>query len=290
MIINNIKTAALLGSLTGLFMLVGGLLGGQSGMVFALITAIAVNFFSYYFSDKIVLSLYKAQPLSQTTHTALYQLVQELAQNMKLPMPKLWIIDTPIANAFATGRNPHHSSIAVTTGILNLLTLDELRGVLAHELSHIKNRDILVGTLAATCAGAIGFLANMLQHMVFWQSRSDRNSRGQNPVVLFIISLLIPLIATLIQLAISRTREYLADETGAHACQDPLALATALEKLHFHTQNIHFNQNNMSHAATAHLFIVNPFSLSKITHLFSTHPPISERIKRLKSMNTRPLN
>ena len=200
-------------------------------------------------------------------------------------MPKLWLIRTPMANAFATGRSPSHASVALTTGILEILDHHELRGVLAHELSHIKNRDILVATVAATLATAIGYLANMMHHLAFWRSiDGDKEKRGGNPLVLLVISIIMPIAATLIQLAISRSREYLADETGAHGCHDPLALASALEKLHNHIPHAHLNPENTVQAGTASLFIVHPFNSRTALSWFSTHPPLRSRIERLQKM------
>lgn len=280
MFINKLKTVLLLGILSGICLLMGQLLGGEQGLIIAFIMALIINCFAYFFSEKLVLYLYKAQPLNRDEYPWIYQMVEELRIPLNLPMPKLWIIKTPVPNAFATGRSPKHASIAVTTGILEVLNHEELRGVLAHELSHIYNRDILVSTIAATIATTIGYCANMLHHMA-WRSSSKRKE-GINGVIAFIIALIIPIIATLIQLAISRSREYLADETGAHTCQDPLALASALEKIHQATKAVHFASDDAARAATAHLFIINPFSGKSLVNLFSTHPPIEKRVERLK--------
>lgn len=284
MFFNILKTIVLLTILSGLLILIGGLIGGTAGVQFALIISLLMNGIAYFFSDRIVLSLYGAQPLNQNQYPALYAMVHELAQRMQLPMPKLWIINTSMANAFATGRSPEHASIAVTTGILQLLDEHELRGVLAHELAHVKNRDVLVATIAATIATAIGYLAHMLQYAAFWGSVSDNRRRNGNPLVMILVAVLMPIAATLIQLAISRSREYLADETGAHTCQDPLALASALEKLHSHIPHAHLHAQDVQHASTAPLFIVHPFSSSGLIGLFSTHPPIHSRIARLRTM------
>jgi heat shock protein HtpX len=202
---------------------------------------------------------------------------------MRLPMPKLWIVHTPVANAFATGRNPRNSSIAVTSGILAILEPDELRGVLAHEMSHIQNRDILVGTLAATMATAIGYLANMAQHSLMWGNDSRR--KGSNIFGLLFAAVLMPLAATILQLSVSRSREYLADETGAHACRDPLALASALKKLHNNVRHAHFDKEDSVQASTASLFIVHPFLAKGMLNLFSTHPPLEKRIERLQTLH-----
>lgn len=277
---NSIKTVLLLSGLSGLLLLIGYLIGGTSGITIALFFAIGMNFFAYFYSDKLVLRLYKAKKLDPATYDWVYTQVKELAHTMKIPMPKLWLVENPMANAFATGRNPKNASVAVTTGILSLLTQRELRGVLAHELSHVKNRDILVGSIAATLATAIGYVAQMLQMSAIFGS-SDRGRR--NPLSLLVIVLLMPLAATLMQLAISRSREYLADETGAECTDDPEALAAALEKLVHNIPNAHLN-NEPATASTASLFIVHPFLKHSWTELFSTHPPLRDRIMRLRQM------
>lgn len=284
MIINKLKTVILLSCLTGLFLFFGGLFGGKSGIEFALIMALVFNGIAYFYSDKIVLKLYKAESLDKVRYNRIYEIVEELATKMHLPMPKLWLINTPMANAFATGRNPKNASVAVTTGILSILNETELRGVLAHELSHVKNRDILVSTIAATMAAAIGYLANMFRYAAIWGSNSDR--KKSNPLGLLIVSILVPIAATLIQLAVSRSREYLADETGAMHSEDPLALARALEKLQMSSTMNHW-QDDTAHASTASLFIVNPFNGSSLVNLFSTHPPLEKRIAKLRNMYQR---
>lgn len=284
MFMNKLKTFVLLAGLSGLLLFIGNIIAGPTGIQFALIIAFIMNGIAYFFSDRIVLRMYKAQKLDQKQYEFIYKMIQELTQDMKLPMPKLWLVHTPMANAFATGRNPHHASIAVTTGIIDLLDHDELRGVLAHELSHIKNRDILVVTIAATIATAVGYLAHMLQFAVFWGSFGGNNRRrGNNPIVMILVAILMPIAATLIQLAISRSREYLADETGAQHCNDPLALASALEKLHQHIPHAHLDNKDTQRASTASLFIVHPFTSSTFVSLFSTHPPMHKRIARLRS-------
>jgi heat shock protein HtpX len=278
-----IKTILLLTGLSGLLLLLGSLIGGVGGMQIALVLAIAMNGFSYFFSDTIVLRLYQAQSLDPQRHEALYSMVRELIIPMNLPMPKLWLIDSPMANAFATGRNKDHASIAVTSGILTLLDRHELRGVLAHELAHIKNRDILVTTIAATIAAAIGYVAHMLQHATLWGAGARR--KGGNPLALFLMAIIMPIAATILQLAVSRSREYLADETGAHYCQDPLALASALEKLHTYIPHAHLNADERHKASTASLFIVHPFAGDGVAALFSTHPPMHCRIARLQELH-----
>lgn len=276
---NQLKTVILLATLMGLLMLLGGLLGGYSGIVIAFIVALLINGITYFFSDSLVLKMFNAKPLDKDKYQWIHSTVEDLAIKNKIPMPKLWIINNQMANAFATGRNPQHASVAVTTGILNILEKDELRGVLAHELSHIKNRDILVSTIAATVATAIGFIANMMQHMAYWGSGERR--RGPHPLVMLFVALLMPIAATLIQLAISRSREYLADENGAYTSHDPLSLASALEKLQTNLAYAHLKKNDFAHASTAHLFIVYPFTAKGLMALFSTHPPMHKRIERL---------
>lgn len=284
MIFNMLKTAVLLIILSGLLALIGGLIGGVSGIQLALFISLLMNGITFFFSDRIVLSLYKAQPLDKNHYGWIYDIVEELAHKMQLPMPKLWLVSTPVANAFATGRNPKHASIAVTTGILSLLDAEELRGVLAHELAHIKNRDTLITTIAATVASAIGHLAYMLRHMALWGSvNSDR--RKENPFVLVIVSILMPFAATLVQLAISRSREYAADDTGAQCCRTPLALASALQKLENNVKYAHMNAENMQQTSTASLFIVHPFTSHSLSSLFATHPPISKRVARLHQLS-----
>ena len=259
MFFNTLKTIILLGSLSGLLLLIGGLIGGTTGIQYALIMSLIFNGIAYFFSDRIVLNMYGARPLDPQSYPNVYAIMEELTQTMQLPMPKLWLIHNPMANAFATGRNPSHASIAVTTGILDLLDQHELRGVLAHELAHVKNRDILVATIAATIATTIGYLASMLRWSSLWSSSNDRRRNG-NPFLLLLVSILMPIAATIIQLAISRSREYLADETGSDCCKDPLALASALEKLHNHIPHAHLNNKDTKKASTAPLFIVNPFT------------------------------
>ncbi len=280
---NQFKTVLLLGSLSGIFLFLGNLLGGSSGLLIAAIMAILMHFFSYFYSDKIVLRMYNARPLNRNEYGWIYETVQELAHEMQIPMPKLWLVDTKMANAFATGRNPEHASVAVTTGILELLNKKELRGVLAHELSHVKNRDILVSTVAAVLATAIGYIATMFRFSFYVNTNRDGNNRI-NPLAMLLISIFIPIAASLIQLAISRSREYLADESGAECCQDPLALASALEKLHNHIPDASLDKSDVTKASTAPLFIVHPFSGAGWSALFSTHPPVSDRIARLRAM------
>lgn len=275
---NGFKTILLMMTLTLMLVFFGGLLGGKSGMTFALVMAFGMNFFAYWFSDKIVLRMYNAAEITEKDIPELYNIVKHLSQMAGLPMPKVYIIEQDQPNAFATGRNPEHSAVAVTTGILRLLSNYELEGVIAHELSHIKNRDILVSTIAAAIAGAISYLAQMAQWAMIFGGR-DREEEG-NPVVALVMMIVAPIAAMLVQMAISRSREYGADEKGAKICGNPLYLANALKKLHMASQRIPMEAN----PATSHMFIVNPFTGGGLAKLFSTHPPIEERIARLEAM------
>jgi len=278
---NTLKTGLLLGALTGLLMLIGGWFGGQNGVVIAFIFAMVMNFGSYWFSDKLVLSMYHAQPVSENEAPELYAMVKTLAMKASLPMPRVYIIPGETPNAFATGRDEHHAVVAVTEGILRILNREELEGVLAHELTHIKNRDILIGSIAATLAGAIVMLANMAQWAaIFGGGRSDDDEGGGGIVGLILMAVLAPLAATIIQMAISRSREYMADDGGARISGKPYGLAGALEKLSRASQAIPMEAN----PSTAHMFIVNPLTGRSLMNLFSTHPPIEERIARLRSM------
>lgn len=282
---NQTKTALLLSMLAGMFIFIGYLLGGRNGMSIAFIIACVMNLVVYFFSDKIVLSMYNAQPLDRAHYGNIYAMVEELAMRMNMPMPKLWYIPTSMANAFATGRNPRHASVAVTHGILDILDEHELRGVLAHELSHVKNRDVLIGTIAATIAMAIAYLADMFRWSLFFGGSNNRDDRNSGGIIgAIVIAVLMPIAATLIQLAISRSREYLADETGARCCNDPLALASALQKLQNNVQGMHMKPASNAQATTASLFIVYPFSGKSLLNLFSTHPPMEKRIARLQKM------
>ncbi len=279
---NTMKTGLLLGALTGLLMLIGGLFGGQQGVVIAFIFAMAMNLGSYWFSDKIVLRMYNAQAVSEHEAPELYATVKNLALRAAMPMPRVYIIPGDTPNAFATGRNEQHAVVAVTEGILRILGRDELEGVIAHELSHIQNRDILIGSIAATLAGAIVMLANMAQWAAIFGggSRDDDEGGGSNIFSLILMAILAPIAATLIQMAISRSREYLADAGGAKISGKPYGLAGALDKISRASQAMPMEAN----PSTAHMFIVNPLSGRSLMNLFSTHPPIEERIARLKSM------
>lgn len=279
---NRMKTFMLMAGLTALFAVIGKALGGQTGMFIAFGLALAMNFFSYWFSDKIVLKMYRAQEVSEHEQPALYSMVRSLATRANLPMPKVYIIPDEQPNAFATGRNPEHSAVAVTEGIMRILDREELAGVIGHELAHIKNRDILIGTIAATIAGAISMIANMAQWaMIFGAGRNSDDEEGQNPIAMLVSIIVAPIAAMLIQMAISRSREYMADEEGARIAGNPRYLSNALRKLHMASQQIPMTAT----PATAHMFIVSPFSGGgALLSLFSTHPPMEKRIARLESL------
>ncbi len=278
---NQFKTFVLMLVLTGLFILVGTAIGGRNGAVYAFVFAALMNFFAYWFSDKIVLRMYGAQPVSQSEAPELYQIVGELVNKASLPMPKVYIIESDTPNAFATGRNPEHAAVAVTSGILSILSKEELMGVIGHELSHIQHRDILISTVAATIAGAISMLASMARWgAIFGVGRSDdEEGGGGNILFVLLFTMVASIAAMLIQMAISRSREYLADEGGAHLSH-PLSLARALGKLEVAAQRIPMDAN----PSTAHMFIVNPLRGGGVLSLFSTHPPIEERIAKLEEM------
>lgn len=279
---NRVKTLMLLTALTVLFIFIGQLLGGRQGMIIAFGFAVLMNFFSYWFSDKIVLAMFRARPVTDAEAPRLVQMVRLLTQQSGMPMPKVYIIPNPSPNAFATGRNPSHAAVAFTEGILDLLSPEELEGVLAHELAHIKNRDILTQSIAATVAGAISMLANMAYFGAMFGGYGGRSDRGGgNAIGLLIMAIVAPIAALLIQMAISRAREYAADATGAKICGKPLALAGALRKLHAGVQRRPMAEAN---PATAHMFIVSPLSGRSFASLFSTHPPMAERIARLEQL------
>ena len=276
---NGIKTVALLGGLTGLLMFIGGAAGGQTGMVFAFVMAAAMNMASYWFSDKIVLRMYKAT-LVGPDHP-LYRMTARLAQKAGLPMPKVYIIPQASPNAFATGRDPQHAAVAATEGILRLLPEPELEGVIAHELAHVQNRDILISSVAATIAGAIMLIANMMRFSTLFMGGGSRDDRdGNNPIVLFAMAILAPVAAMLIQAAISRQREFAADRDGARIAGTPTGLAGALRNLEAASKQVPLDAN----PATAHMFIVKPFSAGGLFSLFSTHPPTEARIKALMAL------
>ncbi len=274
------KTFFLMLVLTVLFILVGTAIGGRTGAVYAFIFAALMNFFSYWFSDKIVLRMYGAREVSQSETPELYGIVAELTSKASLPMPKVYIMENDTPNAFATGRNPGHAAVAVTSGILRILSREELMGVIGHELSHIQHRDILISTIAATMAGAISILATMARWgAMFGGFRSDDEEGGGNILVVLLVSIFASIAAMLIQMAISRSREYMADAGGAHLSH-PLSLAKALGKLEVASKRIPMQTN----PSTAHMFIVNPLRGGGVLSLFSTHPPIEERIARLEEM------
>lgn len=269
--------------LTVILVILGGLIGGQQGAFIAFFIAFAMNFVSYWFSDKIVLRMYRAQPVSESQSPELFSIVASLAQRASIPMPKIYIIEDDSPNAFATGRNPEHGVVAVTTGIMRILSREELEGVLAHEISHIRHRDILIQSVAATLAGAITMIANWARFAAFFGGghSSDDDNGGGNIFGVIIFSVIAAFAAMLIQLAISRSREYMADDGGAQLSGNPLNLSNALRKLHAGVARIPMSNANPS---TAPLFIVNPFSAKGVMSLFSTHPPMEERIRRLEDM------
>jgi heat shock protein HtpX len=284
---NTTKTIILMVGLTVLLVFVGGAFGGRQGMIMAFMFASVMNVVSYWFSDKIVLRMYRAREVTEAEAPMLYGVTRDLAMRMNMPMPRVYIIPSDAPNAFATGRNPKHAAVAATEGILRLLTREELMGVMAHELGHVTNRDILIGTVAATIAGAISMLAQWAQWaMIFGGGggRRDRDGEG-NAIAAIAMMILAPIAAALIQMAISRSREYEADATGARICGNPLALASALKKLEVSSQRTRLNAN----PATAHMFIVNPLRGGGIVNLFSTHPPMAKRIERLENMVRGPI-
>ncbi|MFA6055848.1 MAG: zinc metalloprotease HtpX [Thermodesulfovibrionales bacterium] len=277
---NNIKTMLLLVMLTLIFITAGAAMGGKNGMTIGLVFALGMNLFSYWFSDKIVLKMYRAREVSEAEAPELYGVVRRLAQKAEIPMPRVYIINEDQPNAFATGRNPNHAAVAVTTGIMRLLSHEELMGVIGHELAHVKHRDILIGTIAATFAGAISYLAQMAQWaMIFGGNRGD-DDEGGSPVAAIVMMIVGPIAAMIVQMAISRSREYVADEGGASISGNPRYLSGALRKLDSASKKIPMDAN----PATSHMFIVSPLSGGGILKLFSTHPPIEERIARLESM------
>jgi len=275
---NQIKTVLLLGILTAILLFIGSFFG-KSGLTFAIILVLAMNLITFFFSDKIVLAMYKAKLTTKQDHPELHSTVKEICKEANIPKPKIFIIPTDNSNAFACGRSPKNSSIALTQGIISLLNKEELKGVIAHELAHIKNRDILIATIAATIAGIISYAAMMARFAAIFGGMRDRDSG--NIIQLILLSILAPIIALLLQLAISRSREYIADETGAKLIKDPLALASALEKLEKSNSK---NPLKFGNPSTSSLFIVKPFRGSTVLNLFSTHPSIDLRIQKLKEM------
>jgi heat shock protein HtpX len=276
---NVMKTAILMAAITALFVVIGSMLGGKQGMMLALLFALGMNFFSYWFSDKMVLKMYNAQEVDASSAPQFYAMVQELAQRAGLPMPRVYLIQEDAPNAFATGRNPEHAAVAATTGILRVLSARELRGVMAHELAHVKHRDILISTISATMAGAISALANFA---MFFGGR-DAEGRPANPIASMAVAILAPLAASLIQMAISRAREFEADRGGAEISGDPAALAAALQKIEAYARGVPFAAAE-AHPATAQMMILNPLHGGGIAKLFSTHPATEERVARLMDM------
>lgn len=284
---NTLITTVLLGLLTGLFVIIGDVLGGQTGMLIALIFAAVTNLFSYWFSDSLILAAYKARKVGPNEAPQLYQIVQNLAQYAALPMPKVYIINSDAPNAFATGRSPSYAAVAVTTGLMRILNPNELAGVMAHELAHIQHRDTLIGAIAATIAGAITMLANSARMMSVQPYPRDRGGREQAPsniVVMLLMIILAPIAALLIRLAISRSREYAADARGAAISGQPLALASALRKLDATSRITYFPQAEF-YPETVHMLIINPLKSFTLANLFSTHPPVAERIRLLEAMH-----
>ena len=284
---NRVKTVFLMTALAGILMAIGGLIGGRSGVMVMFLIATGMNFISYWFSDSMVLKAYRAQEVGEDHY--LYRIVADLAQRAKLPMPKVYIIPTEVPNAFATGRSPSHAAVAATAGILDLLDEDEIRGVLAHEMSHILHRDILISTIVATFASAIGMIANIAQWAAIFGGGRDDDGDG-NPIALLVTAIVAPLAASVIQLGISRTREYMADEEGGRMTDDPIALARALAKIDNYAHHYALPGATKATAhmwATAHMCIINPFAGagSAIANLFSTHPPTEQRIERLEELD-----
>jgi heat shock protein HtpX len=280
---NVFKTALLLAVLTAMLVLVGGAIGGRSGMMVAFVLALVMNFASYWWSDKIVLAMYGAQEVTEAQAPELYNIVRRLATKAGTPMPKVYVVASEQPNAFATGRNPSHAAIAVTDGIMRILDREELEGVLAHEMSHVINRDVLIGTIAATLAGAITYLAHMAQWAAFMGGGRHDDDDSPSPIAMIAMAVIAPIAAMLVQLAVSRSREFHADATGARLAGQPWPLAKALEKLDMASRAIPMNAN----PATAHMFIMNPLRGQALMRLFSTHPSTEERIARLRAMRTR---
>jgi len=278
--VNTMKTFILMAALTALFMFGGRALGGQSGMVFALVMALAMNFFAYWYSDKMALTMSKAREISYSQASQLHAMVEKLARNAGLPKPRIYIMPGRTPNAFATGRNPEHAAVAVTEGLLQLLQPDELEGVISHELGHIKNRDILISSIAAVMAGAISYMATMAQWAMIFGGGSNDDEGPGNLVAMLGMMIIAPLAAAIIQMAISRSREFLADSSGAKICGHPVSLANALQRLAEYNKRLPMKVN----PATAQMYIVNPLTGGSMASLFSTHPPIQERIRRLREM------
>jgi heat shock protein HtpX len=278
--VNAVKTTGLMVALMVLFVLIGGLLGGTRGMMIFGAFAFALNFGAYWFSDRVVLAMYRAREVDETSAPTLYRVVQRLAERAELPMPKVYIIPQAAPNAFATGRDPKHAAVAATQGLMQIMDEQELEGVIAHELSHVRNRDMLIGTIAATLAGAIMMLARVAQWTAIFGGGRNRDDEGGNPFALIAVAIFGTIAALLIQMAISRSREYQADASGARLSGNPMGLAHALQRLERTAQRVPMQAN----PATSHMFIVNPLSGGSVLKLFSTHPPTEERIARLEAM------
>jgi len=280
---NTLKTLLFLTILTVLLIIVGGLLGGRNGMLVALIFAAIMNFGSYWFSDKIVIKMFRGRKIEEQDNPRLFSIIRRVSQSAQTPMPKVYIIPSDSPNAFATGRNPSHAAVAVTQGILRILNEDELEGVISHEVAHIRNRDILTQTIVATLAGAISMLAFMARFAAIFEGVGGRDQNRGGGLGLLVMAIIAPILALLIQMAISRSREFAADETGAKISHKPLHLASALEKLHKATRRVPLQAN----PATAHMFIVNPLTTQSFASLFSTHPPVQQRIAKLYDLAKR---
>ena len=283
---NTIKTTLLLGAMTGLLVIFGDYFGGTQGMVIAFLFALLMNFSSYWYSDKIVLKMYRAREVTEAEAPELVGMVRSLSQRAQLPMPRVYIVPNESPNAFATGRNPQHAAVAVTSGILRIMNYEQLEGVLAHELGHVKHRDTLISAVAATLAGVIMMLAYMARWAAIFGGVGGRDSEGRGGGILGLLamSILAPIAALVIQMAISRTREFQADATAARLTKKPSGLASALERLHAVAERIPLEANPATSQATSHLFIVNPLSGRSFLRFFSTHPPVEERVKRLRAM------
>lgn len=277
---NHIKTGLVIAAMTALFLAVGRLLGGQQGMVFGFVAALVMNAGAYWFSDRIVLSMYRAQPITPADAPQFYQMVDRLCQRADLPVPALYVIPDPTPNAFATGRDPQHAAVAVHQGLLNLLSADEVEGVVAHELAHIKNRDTLISTITATLAGAITMIVQMAQFAALFGGLNRDDEEGGSPIATLALLIVSPLLATLLQLMVSRSREYLADATGAQICGKPLALADALRRLESGAAQMPAHGD----PATAHMFIINPLRGDGLMNLFRTHPATEDRVARLENL------
>lgn len=277
--LNQLKTGLLLGGLTVIILLFGSVFG-QGGLIIAFVFAVAMNVGSYWFSDRLILSMQRAREVNRREQPELYRIVEDLSHRAEIPMPRIYIVPEQAPNAFATGRNPQHGVVAVTEGILKVLSADELKGVIAHELAHVRNRDILIQTIAATLGGVIMFISQIIQFTAIFGFGGDDEGEG-NPLVLLLLAIIAPIAAMIIQMAISRSREYLADQTGARFAGDPNKLADALEKIDAYSRRIPLSR---AQPHTSHLFIVNPFARKGMAKLFSTHPPMAERIERLRAL------